>query len=458
MPFSTPPLRHGLSWFTIFRLGLVQAAIGSVVVLTTSTLNRVMVVELALAAVIPGILVGVHYGVQLARPLWGHASDTGGRRSAFIIGGIAMLALGGTAAAASTLLFQQNFTAGFMAALVAFILIGIGIGASGTSLLALLASRTAEHRRPAAATLAWMLMIAGIVATAIISSQFLEPYSHARLITVTAVSGAIATTLAALCVWGVERRYHAINSKTASDTELPTDFRLALGEVWRDREARIFTIFVFFSMLAYQTQDLILEPFGGLLFAMSPAETTRLSGAQHGGVLLGMAVVGIAGTVLSARYKSILKHFTVVGCIASAIALFGLAIAAQVAPDWPLRTNIFLLGFANGVFAVAAIGTMMALAGKGQTGREGIRMGVWGAAQAVAFGLGGMIGTIIVDVSRLLGGSDATAFLTVFSAEAALFGISAVIAMAIGTPNTSRNSSVGTAKAPGPVQTLQAAE
>ena len=38
----------GLSWPQIVRLGLVQTALGSVVVLMTATLNRVMVVELAL--------------------------------------------------------------------------------------------------------------------------------------------------------------------------------------------------------------------------------------------------------------------------------------------------------------------------------------------------------------------------------------------------------------------------
>jgi BCD family chlorophyll transporter-like MFS transporter len=84
----------------IFRLGLVQAALGAVVVLTTSTLNRVMVVELALPALLPGLLVALHYAVQLTRPRMGHGSATvGGRRTPWILGGMAVLALGGRAAA-----------------------------------------------------------------------------------------------------------------------------------------------------------------------------------------------------------------------------------------------------------------------------------------------------------------------------------------------------------------------
>ena len=91
-----------MSWFAIFRLGLIQAALGSVVVLTTSTLNRVMVVELALPALVPGLMVALHYAVQLSRPRMGFGSDQGQRRSPWIAGGMAVLALGGFGAAVGT--------------------------------------------------------------------------------------------------------------------------------------------------------------------------------------------------------------------------------------------------------------------------------------------------------------------------------------------------------------------
>ena len=96
-----------LGWFGILRLGLVQTALGAIVVLTTSTINRVMVVELALPAVVPGLLVGLHYAVQLSRPRWGHGSDVGGRRTPWIIGGMAVLAVGGVGAALSVLLMES---------------------------------------------------------------------------------------------------------------------------------------------------------------------------------------------------------------------------------------------------------------------------------------------------------------------------------------------------------------
>ena len=89
--------QRDFGWFGIFRLGLVQAALGAVVVLTTSTLNRVMVVELALAAMIPGALVTLHHAMQLLRPRMGFGSDLGQRRTPWIVLGMAALASGASA-------------------------------------------------------------------------------------------------------------------------------------------------------------------------------------------------------------------------------------------------------------------------------------------------------------------------------------------------------------------------
>ena len=155
-----------LSWLSIVRLGLVQLALGAIVVLTSSTLNRLMVVELALPAVVPGLLVALHYGIQITRPTWGFASDAGGNRTRWIVGGMAALACGGFGAALGVVVIPHAPVAGLVLSVFAYALIGLGVGASGTSLLALLATGTRPDRRAAAATITWMMMIAGIAATA----------------------------------------------------------------------------------------------------------------------------------------------------------------------------------------------------------------------------------------------------------------------------------------------------
>jgi len=416
-----------LGWIAILRLGLVQSALGAIVMLATSLLNRIMIVEYALPAMLPAGLVAWHYAVQLSRPRWGHGSDRRHRRTPWIVGGMGVLALGGVLATNAALLSAAMPWAGIPLAVLAFTMIGAGVGASGTSLLALLASEVAPERRPAAAATTWIMMILGIVVTAGIAGSLLDPFSPARLAGVASGIALAAFCITLLAVRGIERP----GRRARSETPAP-DFRTALAEIWQDRAARRFTLFVFVSMLAYSAQDLILEPFAGLVFGFTPGQSTSLSGIQHLGVLLGMLLVGVGGSGFAGGSGNGMRGWIVGGCLGSALALLGLAFAAIAGPDWPLTANVFALGFCNGMFAVAAIAAMMDLAGAGGPGREGIRMGLWGAAQAIAFGLGGFSGALGLDVGRALLGSAPPAFLTVFTVEAALFLISAAVALRIG--------------------------
>ncbi|MDG4646931.1 BCD family MFS transporter [Roseibacterium sp. SDUM158017] len=410
-----------LSWLQIVRLGFVQMALGAIVVLMTSTLNRLMVVELALPAILPGFLVALHYGIQLTRPQWGYRSDTGGHRTRWIVGGMAVLALGGLSASWGVVVMETRFGAGLAVSILAYAAIGVGVGASGTSLLALLATATAPLRRPAAATITWLMMIFGIAVTAGVSGQFLDPYTPLRLMEVVGVVTALAFAVTCVAVRGIERRVVA-----RPETE-GAPFLEGLREVWAEPRARLFTLFVFLSMTAYFMQELILEPYAGLVFGFTPGQSTSLSGAQNGGVFLGMVVVGIAGTALRI---GTLRQWVVAGCAGSAAALVLITSLGQIGPEAPLVPAVVLMGFFNGMFAVAAIGSMMALAGEGRQAREGTRMGLWGAAQAIAAGFGGLVGAGLADAMRAVM-SDPGAFGTVFILEAILYVASAFMAVRI---------------------------
>lgn len=411
----------GLGWGGIVRLGLVQTALGAVVVLTNATLNRVMVIELALPALLPGCLVAMHYAVQMLRPRWGHGSDRTGRRTPWILGGVATLGLGGIAATWGTITMATAPALGLGILIAAYLAIGIGIGAAGTSLLALLATSVAPARRGAAAAIVWLMMIAGIAVTAGVLGQVLDPYSPARLMTVAAIACTAAFLLAVAAVWGIERPAPAATTRPA-----PEPFRAALSQVWADPMGRRFTLFVFVSMLGYNLQDLILEPFAGHVFAMTPGQTTALTGTQHAGVLIGMLAMGGLSTGLG---LGSLRAWMIWGCVGSAAAILGVAAAGMGAV--PLTAAVFGLGVANGTFAAAAIAAMMGLATAGGASRTGTRMGLWGAAQAIAFGLGGLVGTGAVDLARALDPDPARAYGAVFAAEALVFLAAALIATRI---------------------------
>ncbi len=407
-------------WLSIVRLGMVQMALGSVVVLTTSTLNRLMIVELALPAVLPGALVALHYGVQITRPNWGFLSDSGGHRTRWIVGGVATLAAGALLAAAAIPVLQTAMAVGLLLSILAYALIGFGVGASGTSLLALLATGTHPDRRAAAAMITWLMMIFGIAATAGIVGALLDPYSPARLLRIVAGTCGAAFALTVLATWRIER---GLTPRPAPE---PMPFREGMAEVWAEPRARAFTGFVFLSMTAYFMQELILEPYAGLVFAFTPGQSTTLSGAQNGGVFLGMLLVGISATALK---LGALRDWVIAGCTGSGLSLMAIAALGQTGTGLLVPASV-MLGFFNGMFTVAAIGAMMALAGEGREAREGTRMGLWGAAQAIAAGFGGLAGAAAVDALRH-GLATESAFGLVFTAEAVLFFAAALMAARI---------------------------
>jgi BCD family chlorophyll transporter-like MFS transporter len=496
---AAPPL----GWVGIVRLGLVQAALGSVVVLVTSTLNRVMVVEYALPAVLPGLLVALHYAIQFIRPRFGYGSDRGGRCSPWIVGGMAVLAAGGFLCAVATVVLASRPALGLCLAIAAYSLVGLGVGAAGTSLLVLVAKRVDDGNRAAAATVVWVLMIAGFAVTSSVVGQFLDPFSPARLIEVVGTSVSIAFVISLLAVWRVERspgakpaadatslvapgaaaqkdaaqkdaarndaaRNDAARNDSARDAAVARNaaapraaasgsavsraversrrarsFASSLRLIWSEPQSRSFTVFVFVSMLAYSAQELLLEPYAGLLLGYTLGQSARLSGLWHASVLVGMILVAVACSGRR-RYVS-LRACTILGCCGSAAAVLGLLCAGLAGPRWPLQVPVIALGLSNGVFAVAAIGSMMQLAHQGEPGNAGVRMGLWGAAQAVGFAAGGLIATSTLDAARLALGSPSAAFALVFGAESVLFLLAAWYAAQVGAIDRPSRSTHSTA-------------
>jgi len=330
--------------------------------------------------------------VQMVRPRMGFGADQGRRCTPWMVGGMGVLSLGGCLAAQAIVTMGSDRGLGVALAALAFAMIGVGVSACGTSLLVLLAKRVGDDRRAPAATLVWVMMIVGFALTAVLVGKQLDPYSPERLLRVVCTAAGLAWLIACVCLWGLEgpadpapQRGGAPAAPTAlaqpaaplagepvsaAQGAASVRFRQALAQVWDEPAARRFTVFVFLSMLAYSSQDLILEPFAGAVFDMTPGQTTQLSGLQHGGVLLGMLCVALAGSGWARGRFGSVQAWMVGGCLASALAMAGLSLAAGLGGAWPLLANVFLLGVANGAFSIAAITTMMRLAAaaKGSAG------------------------------------------------------------------------------------------
>lgn len=420
-----------LNWGGLTRICLTNMAIGGLAALPVNLFNRLMTVELALPALLPGLLVALHYAVQMSRPIWGHRSDARGGRTPFIVGGIAVTGLGVWGAAYGIAVAETSLPAALALWVAAYAAIGIGIGAAGTSFLSLLATATPENRKGGAATLAWLMLIAGAIVASIGTGIALEPYSTERLLLVIAAVCALALVLTVLATWRVEGRLHAMPEPASPN------LRHALKECLSDPTARAFTGFVFLSILAFYLSELVLEPFMGHVHGLAPEDSTKLSGGKDGAALMGM--IG-AGLLSSFRIGS-LRFWAVTGCVLSAAGLVGLGAGA------PLIPATVTLGFGNGLFVVGAVGSMMHLAAA-HPGATGTRMGVFGASQAVAAGLAGLLATGTLDVARTLL-TDAAAYAVVFGMEAVLFLAAAAVAARLLTAPS---------PAPSPTKILQPGE
>ena len=272
-------------------------------------------------------------------------------------------------------------------------------------------------------------MTAGIV------GMLLVPYSFELLLKIVAGLTVLTMIISFAATWKIENNLDEIRQTNEEKAPLLEE----LKSLWEQSKTRNFTIFVFLSMTAYFMQELILEPYAGIVFQYTPSQTTSLSGMQNGGVFIGMLTVGILATALK---FGTLKSWVQGGCFGSCFMLLSIMLLGQINSSLPLELAVVGLGFFNGMFAVAAIGSMMSLAGSGSKRREGTRMGLWGAAQAIAAGFGGLLGTILVDLLQVADLSPVNAYGMVFSLEASLFALAALLASTSITFNKSYGKNI----------------
>ena len=423
-----------MNWFSILRLGLVQLCIGSSVVIPLSTLNRLMKVELALPATIAGFLIALHYAVQLTRVNWGYLSDKTQNRSQWIIFGMLILGIGGVLASVSIPLIESNFAYGIMLALFSYTLIGFGVGAAGTPLLALLASYSSKSQKGFAASITFLMMILGLAITGITAGIILDPYSHQKLMKITASLAIITNILSYLSLKNLEKSLlNNADARIPNSIRYDVPFLTGIKKIWMEREARLFTIFIFISMGAFSMQDPILEPLAGEVFGFAVGESTKLDGLHKVGTLIGIILIILCLSKFRIGFRSFSifknerlgseKLWLITGCLFSALSLFIISLLGLTYRDpGILNSVVFFFGISNGVFTAGILGTMLHLASRGSgDNNTGTRMGIWGAAQAYATMIAVFFSTVLVDILGLMMNSLPSVYGIVFLTAASFF-------------------------------------
>ncbi len=378
----------------LLRLSLFQVTVGMAVVLLIGTLNRVMIVELGVPAWLVAVMVSLPLVFAPFRALVGFRSDThrsllGWRRVPYIWMGT-LLQFGGLAIMPFALLVLSGDThgpivIGQIGAALAFLLVGAGLHTTQTVGLALACDLAPVEKQPRVVALLCMMLLIGMVASAVLFGALLSPFSEVRLIQVVQGAAVVTMVLNMAALWKQEARDPA---STARDRALP-GFR----ESWRafnaTGQATRRLIALGLGTVGFSMQDILLEPYGGQVLHLPVAVTTSMTAL--------LAVGGIVGFTIAARvlgrgadpYR--LSGF---GVLAGLAAFAAVIFAAPL--DSPLLFGVgtALIGLGAGIFAHCTLTAAMAMAPKGQIG---LALGVWGAVQASAAGLAVAAGGIIRD-------------------------------------------------------------
>lgn len=392
LPFADAA-SEGLSMGQLLRLSLFQVSVGMAMVLLLGTLNRVMIVELGVAASVVALMIALPVVSAPFRAMLGHRSDThkswiGWKRIPYLWFG-SLWQMGGLAIMPFALIVLSGDQtlgpewAGEVLAGLAFLMTGVGMHMTQTAGLALASDRATDETRPRVVALLYVMFLVGMAVSAVILGWLLRDFDQITLIRVVQGCAVMTMALNLLALWKQEK----VRPMTRAEMQ---EARPAFAEGWRDLMAggsagRLLLVVVLGTM-GFQMQDVLLEPYGAQILGLSVGNTTWLTAANATGAL--------AGFILAGRWMSRgqdMFRMAARGLLVGVAAFLAVMFAAPLGSVVMFYVGAFCIGLGAGLFAVSTLTAAMALPEQGAAGR-GLVLGAWGAAQATAAGLSIAIG------------------------------------------------------------------
>ncbi len=421
----------------LLRLSLFQVSVGMAQVLLLGTLNRVMIVELGVAASVVAMMIALPVLVAPFRALLGFRSDThrsaiGWKRVPYLWFG-SLWQMGGLAVMPFALIVLSGDQtrgpewAGEVLAAMAFIMTGLGMHMTQTAGLALASDRATDETRPRVVALLYVALLAGMAVSSLMFGWLLRDFAPLTLVRVVQGAGLATLVLNVIALWKQEK----VRPMSKAEREEP---RPRFADAWADlmkggTAGRLLAVVVA-GTLAFNMQDILLEPYGGEILGLSVSATTLLSAMSAIGALLafGLAARWLAGGRDPMRMAAR-------GLLIGIAAFTAVVFAAPVGSHLLFYIGAAGIGFGGGLFAVSTLTSAMTLPAEGVAGR-GLALGAWGAAQATASGLAILMGGGIKDavshwaLSGRLGSAlntPATGYTAVYHTEIALLFVTLIV-------------------------------
>lgn len=381
----------------LLRLSLFQISVGMALVLLNGTLNRVMIVELGIAAWLVAGMIALPIVFAPLRALIGFRSDhhrsvLGWRRVPYIWMGT-LIQFGGLAILPFALLVLSKrgtyapLFVGEIAAALAFLMIGIGLHTSQTAGVSLATDLAPPASRPRVVALLYVMLLVGMVAASLVFGALLRDFAYVKLIQIIQGAAVVTMALNVVALWKQEGR--AARAAAAPDEPRPS-FRESARAFLAGGDASRLLVAVGLGGAGFNMQDILLEPYGGEILALSVASTTSLTALMAGGTL--------AGLFVAARWLGRGRdphHLAALGALLGILGFSAVIFSAPLASPLLFCLGTSGIGFGGGWFSVGTLTASMALADRGQSG---LAIGAWGAVQATVAGGGIALGGALKDL------------------------------------------------------------
>lgn len=384
----------------LLRLSLFQVTVGAALVLLVGTLNRVMIVELAVPASLVAGMLALPLLFAPFRVLIGHCSDQhrsalGLRRVPYIWKGT-LYQFGGFAVMPFALLVLSGYGEavdtprwiGLSSAALAFLLVGAGLHIVQTAGLALATDLVSDEDQPKVVGLMYVMLLFGMLGSALIYGRLLESYTPGRLIQVIQGTAVLTISVNLFALWKQEARDRARAQRQLTTASIP--FKDAFGHLMQQRGMVRLMIFIALGTFGYGMADVLLEPYGGQALGFSVAETTRLTAFFAAGTLAGFA---LASRVLSRSVDAV--KLGRLGAIVGVPGFLAIILASAGGGAVAFLMGVFVTGVGAGLFGHA---TLTATIRAAPPGRIGLALGAWGAVQATSAGIGVALAGLTRDI------------------------------------------------------------
>jgi BCD family chlorophyll transporter-like MFS transporter len=403
---------------------MIHMAVAITLVPINSTLNRIMISELGLAATLVAVLVSLPYLFAPIQVWIGAYSDRhpllGYRRTPYILLGLLLCAGGAALAPSAAFLMHDNLALGLPLGLLAFGAWGMGFNFATVAYLSLATDLAGEEHRARTVGVMWFMLITSVIVTAIVAARFLRPYGDdplgpagvAALYRVFYAISAIALGLGLAGLLGLERR------GAAAGTGPRQSFAQMLRMIGANAQARLFFIYLVVLLIALLGQDLLLEPYAADVFGVPVNRTTEYTGIW--GIAL-LAALLLAGALTRRVGKA---RAAAIGAGVAAAGLILIALSGILHIKALLMVALVIFGFGSGLSTATNISLMLDMTIAGQVGAF---IGAWGMADALARLLGTLLSGVVRDSIKALTGNAVAAYAVVFLIEALALGVSLLL-------------------------------